>query len=313
MTEQSVFVSVIILNWNGGDYLLRCVKSVLESDYPKNLLEVVVVDNGSTDGSAEAVKKVYPQIKLIKNKKNLGYCLGNNIGIKNAKGELIILLNNDTIVDKHWIKEILKKVKDPEVGIVGCKLYFPGTKIIQSIGFREKFLGYWESIGAGQIDVGQFDNIEEVDYVSGAALAVKREVLERIGLLDPNFYAYSEDIDLCYRARRSGYKVVTSNAIVYHYGSLSWSRFPLKKMYLIMRNRIYFIRKHYSPKALIKFIFIYPIKSTWFDLYRSIKGETILQKIINQDKRARQQKLFVEMLNIVTTRCVILFIAILLE
>jgi len=149
-----LLVSVVILNWNGGDYLRRCVESVLETDYPRNLIEVIVVDNGSTDGSAKSIKKMYPQVKLIENKKNLGFCVGNNVGINKASGDLIILLNNDTIVDNGWIREILKKAKDPKVGIVGCRLYFPQTKVIQVIGFRSKFLGYMEAIGSGEEDNG---------------------------------------------------------------------------------------------------------------------------------------------------------------
>jgi len=304
-------VSVVILNWNGGDYLIRCVRSVLETDYPKNLLEVIVVDNGSTDGSARSVKKVYPQVKLIENKKNLGFCVGNNIGIRSATGDLIILLNNDTIVDKDWIKEILKRAKDPRVGVVGCKLYFPGTKTIQTLGFRIKFLGYWESIGAGEMDIGQFNQIEKVDYVSGAALAIKREVVEKIGLLDTEFYAYAEDADLCYRARKAGYRVVISNAIVYHYGSLSWDRLPLKKAYLGNRNHLYFIMKHYPPKALLRYIFEYPIKSFKVDLCRFIKGETVLQRVTRPSKNAQRKKIFIQALNIVFLRNVMLFVAML--
>lgn len=283
-------VSVIILNWNGSDYLRKCVESVIETDYPSNLLEVTVVDNCSTDGSARLAKKMYPQIKLIENRRNLGFCLGNNIGIKHASGDLIILLNNDTIVVKNWIKEILNSAMDSEVGIVGCRLYFSGTKIIQSLGFRMKFLGRWESIGAGQEDYGQFDDVNCVEYVTGAMLAIKREVLDKIGLLDPAFYAYCEDVDICYRARRAGYKVVTSNAIVYHYGSLSWDTFPLRKMYLVRRNHIYFVLKHFSPKALLRYVFEYPVKSFKEDFCRFLRSETVLQKITTPNKNMKQKK-----------------------
>jgi len=269
-------ISVVILNWNGGKYLKECLDSVLKTDYHN--LEVVVVDNASTDGSKELVNKYYPQVILKENEKNLGFCVGNNIGIERATGDIIILLNNDTIVDRRWIKEILKKAKNPRVGIVGCRLYFPGTKIIQSLGFRMKLLGFWESIGAGQEDNGQFDKVSCVDYVSGAALAVKREVFDKIGLLDPAFYAYCEDVDLCYRARRAGYKVVTSNAIVYHYGSLSWDRFSVRKMYLLQRNRIYFILKHYFPKTFLRYVVEYPVMSFMVNLCKYVGGETVLQK-----------------------------------
>ncbi|MHA1362064.1 MAG: glycosyltransferase family 2 protein [Candidatus Freyarchaeota archaeon] len=310
--ENYPLISVVILNWNGGDYLRRCVKSVIETNYPRNLLEVIVVDNGSTDGSARLAKKMYPQIKLIENGSNLGFCVGNNIGIKYASGSLIILLNNDTIVDKNWIREIVKSARDPKVGIVGCRIYFPGTRIIQTLGFRMKFLGYWENIGAGQVDDGQFDDIEGVDWVSGAALSIKSEVIEKIGFLDPEFYAYCEDMDLCYRARKAGYKVVISNAIVYHYGSVSFDRLPLKKAYLNNRGSLYFIMKHYSPKTLLRYVFEYPLKSFKVNLGRFIRGETGLQRAIISSKNIQQGKVFKKALNIVLLRNVTFFVALLL-
>jgi GT2 family glycosyltransferase len=302
---------VIILNWNGGNYLIKCVNSVMKTDYPSDLLEVIIVDNGSTDGSARLAKKMFPQVKLIENEKNLGFCIGNNIGIKNSSGDIIILLNNDTIVDKDWIKEILKCAQDPEVGIIGCRLYFPGTKIIQSLGFKMKFLGFYESIGAGQEDTGQFYDVGYVDYVSGAAMAIKREVLNRIGLLDPAFYAYHEDVDLCYRARRAGYKVVTSNAIVYHYGSLSWNKLPARKIYLAERNKIYFVLKHYSPKKLLRYMFEYPIRSFSINLCKYIRGETVLQKLLTLNKVESQRKISIATLIKEITRLIMFFMALL--
>jgi len=302
-------VSVVILNWNGGEYLKKCLDSVLKTDYHD--LEVIVVDNASTDGSQELVKKYYPQVILIENEKNLGFCVGNNIGIKRTTGDIIILLNNDTIVDRSWVKEILKFAQDPRVGIVGCRLYFPGTKIIQSLGFKKRFLGFWESIGAGQEDNGQFGKVGCVDYVSGAALAIKRDVLDKIGLLDPAFYAYLEDADLCYRARRAGYEVVTSNAIVYHYGSLSWDRLPVRKMYLIQRNGIYFILKHFSPKILLRYLFERSIRVLKVNLCRYIKDETVLQKTATLNKIQNRGKISVIAFTREILRLAMFFIALL--
>ena len=304
-------VSVIILNWNGGNYLMRCVKSVLEADYPKDLLEVIMVDGGSTDGSAKSVKRMFPRVKIVQNHRNLGFCVGNNIGIANASGNLLILLNNDTIVDKNWVYEILKIAKDPQVGIVGCRLYFPETRIIQSLGLKTKFIGYWASIGAGQEDNGQFNDVNDVHYVSGAAMAIKKDVLKRIGLLDPNFYAYAEDVDLCYRAMKAGYRVVTSNAIVYHYGSLSWDYFPLRKEYLNARNRLYFIMKHYSPKTLLTYIFEYPLKSFKLDLHRFLKRETVLQRTEASRKNSHRGKTSIQALTMVFLRAAMFSIALL--
>jgi len=275
------YVSVIVLNWNGRKYIRKCLDSLFKTEYPKHKLEIIVVDNASTDGSQEIVEKEYPDVVLIRNRENMGFCGGNNIGIRKATGDLIILLNNDTIVDRNWIIEILKEAKDPKVGIIGCKLLYSPGKIIQSCGWKEKFLGYWEDIRAGQA-LKEVTGVggREVDYVCGAALAIKREVVEKIGLLDPHFYAYVEDVDWCYRAKRAGYKVVTSNAIVYHYGSASWHRFPLKQFYLIYRNKVLFICKNYPRFALLKYFLEYPIRFTAEALLRSLKKETLIQKIL---------------------------------
>jgi hypothetical protein len=306
-----LLVSVVILNWNGGDYLRRCVESVLETDYPRNLIEVIVVDNGSTDGSAKSIKKMYPQVKLIENKRNLGFCVGNNVGIRNASGDLIILLNNDTIVDNAWIKEILKKAEDPRVGIIGCKLYFPRTKVIQVLGFRSKFLGYMEAIGSGEKDNGQFDSVCNVDYVSGASLAIKKDVVAKIGLLDPKFYAYGEDNDLCYRARKAGYTVVASNAIVYHYGSMSWNRFPIKKEYLHIRNNLYLIIKHLPPRTLLSYM-LFPIRAFKVDWGRFLRRETVLQRVTVPSEKAKQKRTFMAALETVLLRTFLFFVTLLL-
>jgi len=263
-------VSVIILNWNGLGYIEKCLDSVLASNYPKELLEVIVVDNGSSDGSIEVIRKYYPEVRLIENKSNLGFCIGNNIGIKNSTGDLVILLNNDTIVDKDWIINIVREAGDSKVGIIGCILVNPVTNRIQTLGCKELFTCFWESIGHGKIFSRKINvGGKEVDYVSGAALAIKREVLRKIGLLDPLFHSYVEDVDLCYRAKRAGYKVVMSNAIVYHYKSLSWSMLPIKKLYLVYRNKTLFIIKNYKRAALIKYFLKYPIQVTFHYLKRA--------------------------------------------
>ena len=272
-------VSVIVLNWNGREYIKRCLDSLLKTEYPKHKLEIIVVDNASTDGSQEIVAREYPDVILIRNERNLGFCEGNNVGIRKASGDLIILLNNDTYVSKDWIINILKEAKDPKVGIIGCRLLYPSGNIIQSLGCKEKFLGYWEHVGAGcNIESQSYKSLREVDYVPGAALAIKREVIEKIGLLDPRFYAYVEEVDWCYRARKAGYKVVTSNAVVYHYGSVSWKSFPIKQFYLIYRNKVLFISKNYPRTALLKYFVEYPIRFTAEFLSSFLKGRTVTQR-----------------------------------
>jgi GT2 family glycosyltransferase len=266
--QNMPLVSVIILNWNGVKFIQKCLDSVLASDYSN--LEVIVSDNGSVDGSQELIKRDYPQVILIENKRNLGFCEGNNIAIQRSRGDIVILLNNDTEVDKNWIKEIVRIAKNPEVGIIGCVLYFAHTKFIETAGF---------CIHPSGRNLLIYTRFQEVDYVSGGALAVKRSVLERIGLLDPFFFAYCEDMDLCYRAKKGGYKVVMAyTAIVHHYGSQSWRRLPIKQMYLSERNRLYFIFKHFQGLRILKTLTYYEFLYFLMDVKKVITTKTVPQR-----------------------------------
>jgi GT2 family glycosyltransferase len=270
-------VSVIILSWNAKDYLKKCLDSVIETDYP--FLEVIVSDNGSSDGSVEMVKKKYPNVILIENKTNMGFSEGNNVAIKRAKGDIIVLLNQDTWVDKNWIKEIVKVARDPKIGVVGCKLYYPNTKIIQSVGFYLHPSGYHIPRGAFQVDVGQFDKIVDVDYVMGAALAIKRRVVDKIGLLDPMFYAYYEDVDWCYRVKKAGYRVVIApKAVVYHFGSVSWGKNSFRQIYLNKINKLKFVMKHYYGLKLLKSLTFYDLKFKIDKVREFLMGKLFIQK-----------------------------------
>ncbi|MEM4523399.1 MAG: glycosyltransferase family 2 protein [Nitrososphaeria archaeon] len=277
-------VSVIIVNWNGGVLLHQCLKSVLTSNYPKDKLEVIVIDNASTDGSDEICQLEFPEIILIKNKENLGFCEGNNIGITKSTGDIVILLNNDCFVEPNWILEIVKVMERSDVGIVGCKLVYPHTGLIQSCGCNELFPGYWEHIASG-LKIEEF-NIEdpfEVDYVPGAAMAIKRQVLKKVGLLDPIFWAYVEDVDFCYRARNAGFKIfLAPKAIAYHYGSTSWNRKPLKRFFLEYRNKFLFIYKNYRRKFLIEYLFKYLVRFTSISLINFLHRNTSTQRFVDR-------------------------------
>lgn len=270
------FISIIILNWNGKFYLERCIRSVLQSEYPENRFELIIVDNASSDGSVEIAESLFPDIKFIKNKKNMGFCKGNNIGIKHSKGDLIILLNNDTLVEREWLNKIVNVAKSPKVGIIGCRIYYPSDAMIQTFGFRLKYLCRWEAIGAGEFDKGQYDQINGVDFVSGAAITLKRCMLNRIGLLDSQFGSIVEDADICYRAKEAGFNVVVSKARVYHYGSVSWNNFLAKKIFYQKRNEIIFVIKHF-PASLFKVVLL-PFIGLISDFKRYLQVKTVLQK-----------------------------------
>lgn len=206
-------VTVVILNWNGKALTLDCLKS-LESVSTPNVAWVVV-DNASADGSVEAIREAYPErAKIIVNDSNLGFSQGNNVGVRHAleaDADYVLLLNNDTVVDPGLIDSLIAPmVADPGIGITGPKIYYytPRDQIWSAGG--EVFLsrGTARHIGIRQKDHGQFDERKDVDYVTGCALMVRREVVEAVGMLDPSYQAYFEDADWCMRARGAGFRIV---------------------------------------------------------------------------------------------------------
>lgn len=277
------YISVIILNWNGKDLLKCCLDSVLLANYPKESFEVLVVDNGSSDGSVSFVNDMYQSIKTIKNDLNLGFCEGNNAGLRIASGDILILLNNDTMVDSDFFVGIVKEFENPNVGIVGCKILNPGTNILQNSGFLREFPGLWQSIGDGEALTDNFHTSSNIDYVQGAALAIRKQTAENIGLLNPR-YETVEDAEWCYRAREAGYEVAMSNAVVYHFNSLSWKRFPSVKRFMAQnkaRHRL--IQKYCPPKNLLTYVFGFPAKCLQSGVLRYVKGVTSVQNIASSE------------------------------
>jgi GT2 family glycosyltransferase len=252
-------VAVIILNWNGREVLAKCLDSVIRTDYPN--LEIVVVDNASTDTSQAMVRDRYPGIRLVENRENLGYVSGNNVGIGSTRSDYVVLLNNDTTVDRAWIRELVKAAAtDERIGVLGCKVYLMGTRIIQHAGSHLSFVSGSLFTRSMVEDRGQFDEVADVDYVSGEAIMIKREVLKKVGLLDPDYYAYWEDADFCWRARRRGYRVVyVPSSVVEHMVSASWDKRPIEAKVLGERNRILFILKNFPYHHIIGILILEPV------------------------------------------------------
>jgi len=254
-------VFVVILNLNGKDFTLDCLTSLEDLKKPKNCqVELIVVDNGSTDGSVAAIKKSFPKVAVLENKKNLGFAEGNNVGFRFGlkKGaDYVLLLNNDTIVDKNFLVELLRQGEDKRVGILGPKIYFaPGYEFHKERykeSQRGKVLWYaggqmdWDNVlashrGVDEVDRGQYDKVSETDFVSGCCMLVKRQVLEKVGLFDPRYFLYYEDNDLCQRAKRAGFKLLfVPAAHLWHLnaGTAGGSGSSLQEYY-ISRNRLLF-------------------------------------------------------------------------
>jgi GT2 family glycosyltransferase/SAM-dependent methyltransferase len=265
-------VSIIVLNWNGLVDTKECLESLQNVAYENK--EIIVVDNGSSDGSQEYIRKNYHDVILLENNENLGYAEGNNRGIQVAleKGaEYIFLLNNDTLVDNDAIFKLIEISKtDARIGFLGPKIYYYSEPIrIWSAGGK---LSKWfihsggKHIGYRKIDRGQFECIKETDYVSGCAILIKKSVFEQIGLFDPKFFCYYEEADLIVRSKRKGFKVIfVPKAKVWHKISSSLGANTRKFIYYQIRNRMLFTFKHTSKKEWNLFItyfllFVIPIQ-----------------------------------------------------
>lgn len=248
-------VSVIIPAWNGYRHLPACLDALLTQGHPD--FEIIVVDNASTDGSADFVAEQYPWVKLIRNRRNLGFAGGCNVGLRAAQGDVLVLLNQDVVVRPGWLRALIDALADEQVGIAGAKLLAPdGRTVLHGGAYLEWPLILGRHIGQGEIDEGQHNAVTDIDYVTGASLAVKRAVLDRIGLLDERFYpAFFEDIDFCWRARQAGWRVrYEPRAVALHDEASSTCHHWPSRHYYHYRNRLLFLFKHFTlPQILEEF------------------------------------------------------------
>jgi len=244
--------SVVITNWNGkvklGDLLNRCLSSVAETRC--NDFEVVFLDNGSTDGSYEYAREKYPNFKFVRNAENLGG-IGKNEAIKICEGEIIVFLDNDTIVDPNWLNEPSKLFENPKIGIVQSNLrLLENPKIPDSIG---------HSISAIGLPVENYFIMDEPGHpipifgAKGAAFFIRRELFEELGGFDEDYFFYFEETDLCWRARLLGYEVYFSpNSVVLHKGSGSFK--DGKLLYHRQKNTIASMIKCYEVRNILKYL-----------------------------------------------------------
>lgn len=255
-------VSIIIVNFNGEKYIRNCLNSVFSSHYPR--FEIIVVDNASSDNSDTIVETEFPSAKLLRNNKNLGFAGGNNVGIKVASGDIVVLLNNDTIVEKGWLEGIVDTLaSSDEIGIVGSKILYPDKKTIQHAGGIIHPNALTNHYDYGEEDNGQYNKMMDVDYVTGASIGIKKEVFKEVGFLEESYYpAYYEETEFCHRAKKHGYRVVyTPYSVLYHFESASIRLFSWRYLYYYHKNRIRFVLRNYSLRDFI-FSFI-PCEISW--------------------------------------------------
>lgn len=257
-------VTLIVLNWNAGATLAATLQSLLRLDYPD--FRVVVVDNGSDDGSVEMVRDQFPQVTLHQSADNNGFAAGNNLALRQLDTPYAVLVNPDVIVAPDWLRALISAMQtDPTIGIAGCKLYYPEDKLLQHAGGAITLpQALPHHFGLRETDRGQHDTLRDVDYVIGAALAVRRTVIQAIGLLDEGYFLYFEEVDWCARARRAGYRVVyVPQATAVHYESITIKRESDAYVRTIHTSRWRYLLKHFPPALILAETV--PAEQSWLD------------------------------------------------
>jgi len=250
MTHANAKVTIVILNWNGKDDTIECIRSLTHIKYPN--YKILLVDNGSTDGSVECFKNRYHGIEIIENRENLGYAEGNNVGIRRAmeRGvDYVFILNNDTIVSPDFLSELLVISKsDPKIGIIGPLIYYyEKPTIISSAGVILNHLSNNAIHLSMNKEKVNFGKTMDVDYIQGCAMLIKTEVLFKIGLFDPTYFAYWEEADLCARAHKIGYRItVVKKAKIWHKADSYLKNYSTTRNYYITRNRFIYYKKNGS-------------------------------------------------------------------
>lgn len=246
-------VWAVVVNWNGRDFVGPCLRTLLASSYGN--LRVVVVDNASSDGSADMVKNVFPAVRVVRNRENRGYAAAANDGIKLAMSEgaeYVLVLNNDIEIDEGAVGAMVRAAMErPRAAFVGPLIYYADRpEVIWSAGGR---VSYWTGdirhIGIREEDRGQYGEVTEVDYLTGCALLASARAVSEVGFMDESYFMYNEDTDWCARARERGYSVLLApRAKLWHKVSMSsGGGLTPFKIYNRIRSTLRFFRLHARP------------------------------------------------------------------
>lgn len=265
-------VAIVILNWNGWKDTVECLKSINDLNTKNYKLQIIVVDNGSTDESLKELSKIKNKnLEIIETGKNLGFAGGNNVGIKKAledKYDYIMVLNNDTILEPNMLVNLVSKMEEhPEIGASSPKMYFAKGFEFHKDKYKASELGnviwyaggdidwnnvYGSNHGVDEVDKGQFDNDQETTFASGACLFLKAESLKKAGVFDEKYFLYLEDTDLCMRIRRAGFKIyLIPSSVLWHKVSQSSGIGSNLNDYFITRNRLLFASQYANLRANI--------------------------------------------------------------
>lgn len=282
-------VVIIVLNWNGLKDTLACLDSLMQITYPA--CEILVVDNGSTDGSPEALRAAFPQVTLLETGQNLGFVGGNNVGLEYARAaqaDYALLLNNDTEVAPDFLDHLVEAAEtDATAGIVGPAIYYydqPET-FWSAGGQIDWSRGATAMLGLNEVDRGQFGQMARpVDFVTGCALLIKMRVVEQVGMLDPRFFAYYEETEWCVRARRCGYNILFApKAKIWHKISLVAREASPMVHYYMTRNRLLFLKlSHASTLSVLKTLMEFARTLTSWTLKPRWRGKALQRRAMAQ-------------------------------
>lgn len=275
MNDTFPLVSVVTVNYRQPRLTCEMLESIRKFPYPR--LEVIVVDNGATDDQKANFEKAYPGAEVIVSQKNLGFAGGNNLGLRQATGDYLLLVNNDTEWTEGFVENLVKRFQSPGIGIVSPKIrYFDQPNVIQYAGFTKvhPLTGRNSTIGKNEVDTGQWDEARETAYAHGAAMMLSRKAIEKAGYMREDYFLYYEELDWCTRIRNAGFTIwYEPKSLIYHKESASTGRnSPLKTFYLT-RNRFWFMKRHHSTINYLGFctyflIIATPIQSVKFILKR---------------------------------------------
>ena len=244
--RQECDISVITINYNGLKDTCALIETLPLED---TSLEVIVVDNASSNDEASAIEHLYPQVKVIRSDRNLGFAGGNNLGIKASHGKYLFFINNDTLVESAVFKPLIDRLESaPKIGMVCPKIRFAwDNNPIQFAGYTplSRITMRNRSIGFGEEDHGQYDAAHPTPYAHGAAMMVKREAIEKAGLMPECYFLYYEELDWSMMMRRAGYEIwYEPSTTIYHKESQTTGQQSPLRTYYITRNRLLFVQRN---------------------------------------------------------------------
>ncbi len=243
---------MIIANYNRADLLAECLESIVGQTLQP--LEILVVDNASSDRSCEVAMAFSERgVRLIRQTRNLGFAGGNNVGIRQARGDWIALINNDAVAEPDWLENLAAVVSHKEkVGMCASRILLLGDDLIDKAGHLMYADGQNRGRGTGERDRGQYDKTEEAFFPDGCAALYRRELLRDVGGFDEDFFAYADDADLGVRARLRGWKCLYApRAVVHHHQSATSGNYSEQKVYWVERNRIWLAVKSFPLPLLL--------------------------------------------------------------